>query len=485
MASRKPIRRLLVALALLALPVGAATAGDVAPETLLARAGRALEAGDLVAAEDAFTQARDADPEKALPWLGLADVAERRGDALGALGHARRAETLAPELPEAALRVARLQIRVGAAAEALGSLERLRGLAPENPAGYLLAALVLRDVERLDQGVEVLRLALERGVDPPAIHEQLGLLELAAGRGDAAWAVASKALERFPGQGGLALVAGLALAADPERRGQAIPWLEKALDLGIPEEGRARLELGTLLLEVTPGCDDRALDHLRAAREQLPTLPEAHYRLGTALRTCGDAEGAREALTRFQELSRASDAADHGSKAYGTRLNEAQGLAAQGRLDDAVAALDALLEEKPGDARTLILRSKVLFSAGQREAALDSAVAARESMPSRTEAHYLEGLYLSQLGRLDEATAALERAIAIDADLGSAHTLLGVIAADQERYGDAAEALFRALDLGADGAPLRLALARTLDALGRAEEAKVQMEAYRRLADDP
>ena len=123
---------------------------------------------------------------------------------------------------------------------------------------------------------------------------------------------------------------------------------------------------------------------------------------------------------------------------------------------------------------------------GRTGEAAASVAAARQLEPDRVEHHYLEGMFLHTGGRTQDAATALERAVALDPDLGEAHALLGMIAAEAGRFGEAAERMERALELGLEGnAPLRFNYARVLDALGRSEEAKVQMEAFDRLGQLP
>ncbi len=279
-------------------------------------------------------------------------------------------------------------------------------------------------------------------------------------------------------RGGLKLVVGLALAADPEHRAEALPWLEEALKLGAPGPGKVHLEIAALLLE--SGRAAEAVVHLREAERLLPDIPEVYYRLGTALRTTGDLDGARAALRRYQELSRSSDTADWDSKEAGTELNEIQALANENRLSEALKRVEEMIGKYPGEDRALGLKAKVLFSMGRKVEALSTAVAAQELMPSRVEHHYLEGLFLTYLGRLDEAEEALGRALALDETRGEAHELLARLGASRGRFDEAAEHFRKALDAGTDGAELRRAYAEVLKRLGREEESEEQMAAYRR-----
>ncbi|MEO1366766.1 MAG: tetratricopeptide repeat protein, partial [Acidobacteriota bacterium] len=345
----------------------AARDADDGPAAWIAAGGRALAAGDLEASAKAFEAARDLDPDQDLAWLGLADVAERRGEPLEALEWARGGLERAADRGPALERIARLQIRLGAPREALESLAELRQVRPGDPAGYLTAAAVLRDIERVDDAVALLQEAASGPAASAEVSGQLGLLLLGQGRGSAALEVAGGALGRWPESAALELVMGLALLADADRRPEAVAWLERALESGAPGEGKIQLALGEAKLD---GCSDAAVAHFRRAVELLPELPEAHYKLGLGLRACGDGEGARAALLRFRELSGAGDGADHRRRQTGAALNDAQRAAAEGDIAEALRRLGALEEQSPGDDRIFTLKGKLLFSSGRLDEAL-------------------------------------------------------------------------------------------------------------------
>lgn len=448
--------------------------------SLLAMAGKALEAGDLRQAESGFRAASAAQPDSPMPWLGLAEVSERRGDLQQALAFVREAAELAPSRVEAYLLAGRLLIRLEAPAEALQALATARQKAPEDDRAYLFAAIILRDVERLDEAIGLLESAQAAGLENPAIAEQLGLLHLASGAPAKAQAVVEGALEKHPEHPGATLAYGLALAAQPERRSEALAWLETALRRGAPDPSRIHLEIATLLLESERTAE--ALDHLDEAQKALPASPEAFYRLGNALRAAGDLEGATAALTRFRELSQAQDAAERQKKEIGTALNEVQQLASQNRLPEALERLAALRTEQPEEARIAILEAKIKFSMGRREEALESLREGRKLAPNEVEIPYLEGFFLYTMQRPFEAAKALQNALTLAPQLGEAHALLGALALGWEDPAQAIDHFRQALEGGTDSADLRLAYARALESLGRAAESAEQFEAWRRLS---
>ena len=331
---------------------------------------------------------------------------------------------------------------------------------------------------------------MARQIGDAEVYEQLALLRLADGLADDALAAVDAARAKSLTSPGLELARGLALARDPERRGEALDYLQGALRNGVGDAVVVRLEAADLL--VAEARYPEALEHLRAAAEVAPEVPEVAYRLGRTLATAGDREGAEAALQRYRSLQeareRASEVESTASAEATSALSEAQRLAAAGDLEAAFEHL-AGLPVGPDDSRAAdvhSLRAKVLFSMGRTGDAAASVAAARQLEPDRVEHHYLEGMFLHTGGRTQDAATALERAVALDPDLGEAHALLGMIAAEAGRFGEAAERMERALELGLEGnAPLRFNYARVLEALGRSEEAKVQMEAFDRLGQLP
>jgi tetratricopeptide (TPR) repeat protein len=480
-------KELLTSLSLVALLGFFPKTAEAAPQNpavsapgVLAEAGRALEQGDLPQAELGFRAAAQANPESPLPWLGLAEVSERRGALPRALRFVRQATERAPSKIEPYLLASRLFVRLGAPAEALGALKKARQLAPRDYRAYLFSALILRDVERLEEAIDLLESARAAGLENPEMTEQLGLLYLASGAPAKAQAVAEEALEQHPEHPGITLVEGLALAGQPERRSEALGWLETALRRGAPDPGRIHLEIATLLLEIER--PEEALNHLAEAQEALPESPKALYRLGNALRAAGNLKGASAALERFRELSQAQEQADRQRKEIGTALNEVQQLATQNQLSQALERLAVLRVDQPQEPQVPVLEAKIRFSMGQNEAALEALRESRKLAPNDVEIPYLEGFFLYSMNRPFKAAQALQSALTLNPRLGEAHALLGVLAMGWDDPAEAIDHFRQALEGGMDSADLRLAYARALKSLGHTAESAVQFEAWQRFS---
>ena len=143
--------------------------------------------------------------------------------------------------------------------------------------------------------------------------------------------------------------------------------------------------------------------HLHRSRRGELIEIEVYYKLGAAQRLTGDLEGARQSLSRFQELKAASERRERRELEVGTALNEAQSLAAADRLAEALTRIDELLDDHPEEPRAHTLKAKILYSMRRLDEALEVIRAAVEGAPGAVEYHYLEGVFLVELRRPEEA----------------------------------------------------------------------------------
>ncbi len=442
-------------------PIGAADqpGTERPPEAsgLLAQAASDFEAGRLDQARERFARARQLDPTDYRAALGLGLVAEAAGELGPALAHLATAAELAPEgRPLGAVELARGRTlaRYGAVQPALAALARARERDPERLEGYLLAAILLRDLDRRAEALSVLERGLEQATPHPRLFSDLGMLLLAEGRVEDALASAHKGLERFPEDVGLHLLLGLAQAKVPERGQEAIDTLESVLAAG--RDGvTQRLELAGLLL--AQDRPEEALTHLDHAGQLAPQDPEVPFRRAEALSRLGRTEQAAAARRRFAELRERMDQVDAQAGRRGRLLSQAIEEAQSGRLTEALQTVDTLLAEVPTHGRALAFRAKLLASLGRTEEAYSAAARALEADPGRLEHHYLATRFLLELGRLPDAEEALDELLRLSPSSGEAHELAAVLAFRQERYAVALAHFDRALAAGIDSEELRRA----------------------------
>lgn len=181
----------------------------------------------------------------------------------------------------------------------------------------------------------------------------------------------------------------------------------------------------------------------------------AHQLLARALRQLGrleDAEtsalrGAGAALVEDDPWRRDVDALRAGLT---WRAEQAAKLCDAGRLDEAVALVEGLLRDRPGEVAVLTVAGSVYRAAGRRDesiAVLEQALAIR---PGYYPAH-LEAARTLSLGAsppdVDRALAHLDAALALNVGLGAAHGLRGTLLQSRGDFATAAAAFEQAARL--------------------------------------
>ena len=159
------------------------------------------------------------------------------------------------------------------------------------------------------------------------------------------------------------------------------------------------------------------------------------------------------------------------------KLDQGIALLSQGRVQDAIAALEAAIAAAPGRPEPHFALGNALRELGRHEAAVASFDRAIALAPDLAEAHCNRAIALRYLGRPAEALTGFARALQADAALTQA--LLGHANAlrDLGRPEQARLDLERALQLRPDYAFAHLAMGNVLQDLGRHEQA---VRSYRR-----
>ena len=236
-------------------------------------------------AERRFSRAIELDPACLNARLGLADVADSRGDPAAALAELERAVQVAPEVAAVHLRLAQvyheLQRPVDAARE-----ERLTATSTL-PA--LPDALIALD----DPVREELRKRERIGAVPLLLEARRLMLE---GRDEQASVTLERVLEADP-QSAVALVVSARLLLKRGDASGARARLERARELA-PQSTEARVELGGLY--ALEGEIERAIGVLREALEIDPHLARVKSNLAGLLLRTGRAQEALDLLLEAQ-----------------------------------------------------------------------------------------------------------------------------------------------------------------------------------------
>jgi putative PEP-CTERM system TPR-repeat lipoprotein len=180
-----------------------------------------------------------------------------------------------------------------------------------------------------------------------------------------------------------------------------------------------------------------AIVQLKNAIEGAPGNGEARYLLANALLQSGDAGGAETEARKAIELKYLPEqtypllaralVAEGKSRAAIDEVGAIKLETTQGRADvgvsiaiahsqlgnakAAVAAIDAVLAEMPGDARALVVKAQIMAQANQPQEAMDLVDAALATSPDNREALVAKAQLLITRGKRNEAIALLEKMI--------------------------------------------------------------------------
>lgn len=363
--------------------------------------------------------------------------------------------------------------REGRLADAERIYRRVLVAESEQPdALHLLGVLTLAR-QQPTEAIALLQRAVVAAPGAAAIHNALGSAQRAAGQSDAAVASYRRALELEPGSPVFRTNLAAALVqirALEEALAEASQAVEDA-----PSYADARFVLG--LVHRARG-EHAAAEACFAQAATTPTMaPLALLNLGNTRRDLGRLADAADAY-------RTALAIDPGHTAARFALGVV--LEHLGRLDEALATLNTLIEHVPEHREAWFHIGLIAHRVGATPIALDAYLCARrlgldtESLNTnlgialaqlgRLEdavavqqraialagtdpaAHLNLAITLRQCGRLDAAAAACERALTIDPNQATAHSMLGGIRAEQQRADEALAAHRRARALAPDSA---------------------------------
>jgi tetratricopeptide (TPR) repeat protein len=167
-----------------------------------------------------------------------------------------------------------------------------------------------------------------------------------------------------------------------------------------------------------------------------------------------------------------------------TPFQVAEGLAAKGRLDKAMAILDQLAAQTPEPAGVERLRGLIFYQREQFAKAIDAFSKASEQDPNDRESIELHGVSLFRTGHSPEALPFLEQAHAtvISANIDPEY-VLGLCYTDVQRYDDARHAFAAQYGFAPDSAEAYLLAARLF--LRREFPAEAAVQARKALEINP
>jgi tetratricopeptide (TPR) repeat protein len=338
---------------------------------------------------------------------------------------ALRSQTAAPAPPVSADDPARAcnvrgidLSREGRWEEAVASFREAVRLRPDYADAFNNLGNVLFFQKQFDEAIAAYEQAVRLAPGHAGYHSNLGEVLRHRGRLAEALGHCRRAVELRPDSAAAQHHLGLALAADEQfEEAAARCALATRLD---PGRASAHLGLGYALLWLRR--TDEAVAALGTALQLKPDLAEAHSTLGTALLR-------------------------------------------QGKLEEALARFEEALRLQPDLADASVHKAHALWQLGDFEQAVACAAAVVDRDPECAEGYNALGLVQMKAGRLAEAVAAFDRAVAIKPDFAQAHVnraLSWLLQGDYERGWPEYEWRWRCRDYAArppagrvwDGSPL-------------------------------
>lgn len=461
-------------------------------ETLVARGVVQAAAGDVPAAQAAFTAALAVNPAHAVALAGRARLS---GDAAAATRDLEAALAAYPRYAAAYLELSTLQRGAGNDATALQTLRTGATRVPES-AG--LASAFIAEAVRAGNTAEAVTF-LETALNAPDPAPSLYALaaSLPAEQGERALTILREGRAAYPEDAALALAESEMLRKTGDfagaetvlRDAQAFapnnPELANQLALAQAQQGKTdeaaatlsaaaeqNPELGDLLsrnlaeVYFQAGDNEAALETLRPLLADNPDDSGLYTFYGAALGRSGDYEGALQALEQALELNPDNLEAEQ-TRAFvsqtqllveavtepptgeaGTALREGLTALETGALDAAQTAFDRAAELAPGGLPSFY-QGFIRQRRGDLRGAVEAYTASLDSFPepSPGQATVLNnaGFAYFRLGRYDRAVELLEQAVAADPESSEAQLNLGLIYYDLGRFEDALAPLEAAL----------------------------------------
>lgn len=491
-------------------PVAGASAdgGVMAPHADAAARRPADSRGAAPDAAAEPTRHQDDGPAPATPDAGDLDFRLRAaqlsldlGRTDDAVAHLTRAAGLVPSDVDVQRRLGQALRLAGDLERALGVWRRIARLVPHDAGVLVELAEVARLLGRLNEARAAIDSALELSADRADAYAVKAEVEAAAGAIDAA----CDALRRAH-----------ALAPDEARYGLRLADLSLSTDAGEARQVLASMASGTAVsarlagLHVAEGAWGAACDAYAEARASAPDddveLAVAH---ATALRHAGRFDEAVELLEatrrRFgpqpallremaeahatlgnvpEALAAFAAAAEAGPPDGASLLRWSRVARRAGAFDDAIESARRAVAHEPGSAEAHAALAEAHRAAGEPEAALAPAAAAARLAPADPGLRLAHARIAADLGRYDEAIAAIEEGIADCPETAALHHALGQVYAARGWHAEAQAAYAHAAMLEPDSPVYLRAQARQLAEADEARAIEVMRAAVAAAPDD-
>ena len=324
-----------------------------------------------------------------------------------------------------------------------------------------------KDIDRNIAGYQHL---LRLNPDDATAHNDLGIFQAQQGDFTAALASFHRALQLEPRDPEVHNNLALALV-QLGRLDDAIRYYRQALEIR-PALLDAHYGLGSVLL--AQGNTKEAIAVFQQALEIEPEFAKAHNNLGSAFAEQGDTARALAHFARAVAIEPDYAEAHH---------NLGNALLGAGKLNRAASEFERSLEIDPTYPNGHFFLGLAYYGLNQYPEAVELLKEAISRDPQNLNAHlYLGDCYLA-VRRPNDAIAQLEKVLKLDDQISEAHALLGSAYVESGRLEEGVEAFQRAITLAPNNPGLHNQLAQVYQRLGMKEEAKKELEVFRKLDD--
>jgi len=202
-----------------------------------------------------------------------------------------------------------------------------------------------------------------------------------------------------------------------------------------PEDADIRFELA--IARMLHGNCQAAIPDFRRVIESQPRRVTALFHLGNCLSRTGAAQEAREVLERFRKTQEEEKRREDIDKKVHFGLLEVDGLAAAGKMDEAVKKAGELVVLAPENATAHGFLGSLLAEIGRSDEALVELKRAAELDPTDVASLTESGRLLAQSGRMDEALEYFKKAASADPNAAEPHRFLTILYQQMGRREDA------------------------------------------------
>lgn len=370
---------------------------------------KALNAGELVAAEAAFTEAARVDPKLSAAYIGLAEVAARQNKPARVEHWLKQALTADPNGALTQRTWGRYQFQQGRFVDAEATFKKAVALDPRSVDAQLnLAENYLLGLKKAKPAEDAYRAAIALDAGNPQAHAGLAATLAAQGHPDAALAEYEQAVRLAPADPKFAHALARFLASQG-KFDLAMAAQQKIIAMA-PDFFPAYIDLGDLYL--AKGDLDQAANTYRSATKVTKNPALAFFKLGTVL----------EGQQRWAEAEQAYlEAVQNDPMMYGAYNNLAfMAAVRKERLDDALVWARKAVELAPKVTTiqdTLGWVHRARGELGPAAQAIEKAVAAN---PKKAGFRYHLGVVYAEQGKKKEAVAALQKALELDPNFNQA-----------------------------------------------------------------